>query len=152
VELFRIAKMKYIDDLSGAGARRYGGRWNHKGVALVYTSESRALAALEYLVHVPMAIAPIDLSIMQLNLPDEVALQQVDISCLMSNWNDYPSPQGLATMGTNWALSNQSLLLRVPSTVIKQEFNVLINPAHHDFRLIVPSPAENFAFDRRLFP
>ena len=152
MELFRIAKTKYINDLSGAGARTYGGRWNHKGVALVYTSESRALAALEYLVHVPMAMAPTNLSIMQLDIPDGIVPEQLDVSFLPSNWKEYPPPQALATLGTNWALSNQSLLLRVPSTIVDQEFNVLINPAHPDFKLIKPSRRESFVFDNRLLP
>ncbi|MBM2839324.1 MAG: family phosphorylase, partial [Deltaproteobacteria bacterium] len=64
MDLFRIAKTKYINDLSGNGARVYGGRWNEKGVAVIYTSESRALAALEFLVHTPMALAPKDLSML----------------------------------------------------------------------------------------
>ena len=150
MELFRIAKTKYINDLSGAGARTYGGRWNHKGVALVYSSESRALAALEYLVHVPMAMAPTNLSIMQLDIPDGIVPEQLDVSFLPSNWKEYPPPQVLATLGTNWALSNQSLLLRVPSTIVDQEFNFLINPAHPDFKFIKPSRRERFVFDNRL--
>ena len=150
MELFRIAKTKHINDLSGAGARMYGGRWNHKEIDLIYTSESRALAALEYLVHVPMAMTPTDLSIMQIDIPDGIVPQQLDVSSLPSNWKEYPPPQALATLGTNWARSNQSLLLRVPSAVVVQEFNILINPAHPDFKLINPSHLEKFVLDSRL--
>jgi len=151
MKLFRIAKAKRINDLSGEGAQLYGGRWNEKGVSIIYASETRSLAALEYLVHVPMAIVPTDLSISQLNLPDSILPLQVDISSLPSNWRGYPPPQTLASIGTKWILSNQSLLLRVPSAVIEQDYNILINPAHHDFKLIeVPRP-EPFAFDSRLF-
>lgn len=150
MELFRIAKAKRIDDLSGEGARIYGGRWNDKGVAIIYTSESRALAALEYLVHTPMVIAPANLSIIRLTLPDSIVPQQISISSLPSNWRDYPPPQAIAKIGTNWALENRSLLLRVPSVVVEQEFNVLINPRHPDFNLIVQSDAKPFFFDPRI--
>ncbi len=150
MELFRIAKTKHIDDLTGEGARIYGGRWNDKGVPLIYTSESRALAALEYLVHAPMVIAPTDLNIAQLVVPDSIIPQQLDITSLPPNWKSYPSPQTLAKIGNNWVLLNQSVLLRVPSAVIEQEFNILINPAHPDFKLIELLSAEPFVFDPRL--
>lgn len=78
MKLYRIATTAHIKDLSGAGARLYGGRWNEKGVAVVYTSESRALAVLEYLVHLPMVFAPGELSIMELKVPDSISPREVD--------------------------------------------------------------------------
>jgi len=150
MQLFRIAKTKYIKDLTGAGSRTYGGRWNRKGVGLIYTSESRSLAALEFLVHVPASIAPKDLSIVAFDIPHRVKTKKLDLAILPSNWRQNPSPEELASIGTDWALSRESLLLRVPSAIIENEFNVLINPSHPDLKLIKLSKPEPFVFDERL--
>jgi RES domain-containing protein len=150
MQFFRIARTEFICDLSGAGSRLYGGRWNRKGTALVYTSESRALAALEYLVHVPMALAPTGLSILRIDVPDDIKARTIDATTLPRNWRAYPPPQDLAAIGTKWALSNETLLLRVPSVVVEDEFNVLINPSHHEFKRIRSRRPEPFVLDQRL--
>ncbi len=93
IKLFRLAASKHISDLSGTGARIYGGRWNHPGYPVVYASASRSLAALEFLVHVPMALAPADLSIIEINIKEDVDKESVNVSSLPSNWRDYPAPE-----------------------------------------------------------
>jgi RES domain-containing protein len=150
MQVFRIAKTKYIKDLTGAGSRTYGGRWNRKGVSLIYTSESRSLAALEFLVHVPASIAPKDLNIVTLDISSQVKPKKLDLAILPRNWRESPPPEELAAIGTEWALSKESLLLRVPSAIIENEFNVLINPSHPDLKLIKLSKPEPFVFDERL--
>ncbi len=150
MQLFRIARTRFVQDLSGTGSRLYGGRWNRRGTALVYTSESRALAALEVLVHLPMALAPPDLSILRIDVPDDVETKTIDPTSLPRNWRTYPPPQKLATLGSQWALSNETLLLRVPSVVVDDEFNELINPAHPDFKRIRPRGPQPFVLDQRL--
>jgi RES domain-containing protein len=125
---------KYIRDLLGTGARIYGGRWNQKGVGILYTSENRALATVEYLVHVPLSIVPGDLSIATIQIPDDISPKEIAISDLPANWRDYPAPPELAELGTQWALTNETLLLRVPSAVVEGEFNILINPLHPDIK------------------
>lgn len=136
MKLFRIAKEQHVGDLSGIGARLYGGRWNHKGVAVVYASESRALAALECLVHVPMSTIPRDLEMMTWVIPKRIIPENIDPADLPPKWRKYPPPQCLATLGSNRVHSNRSLLLRVPSAVVENEFNVLINPEHEDLKRI----------------
>jgi len=148
--VYRIAKTKYISDLSGMGARLYGGRWNHKGVGLIYTSETRALATVEYLVHVPLSMVPNDLSIASIEIPDDIVTKEIPISDLPGNWRNYPSPLELAELGTRWALSNDTLLLCVPSAVVEHEFNILINPLHPDMIHVTISHIENYRFDNRL--
>jgi RES domain-containing protein len=150
MQLFRIATTQFVRDLSGTGSRLYGGRWNRKGSAVVYTSESRALAALEYLVHLPMALTPPGLSILRIEVPDDVQVKTIDAASLPKNWRAYPPPQSLAVLGTRWVTSNETLLLRVPSVVVDDEFNVLINPAHPDFRRIRPQRPQSFVLDQRL--
>jgi RES domain-containing protein len=150
MQLFRIARTPFARDLSGTGSRLYGGRWNRKGTALVYTAESRALAALEYLVHLPMALAPADLSMLRIDVPDDVASKTIDPASLPRNWRTYPPPQKLAALGNQWALSNETLLLRVPSAVVEHEYNVLINPSHPEFERVRPQRPRPFTFDPRI--
>ena len=148
--VYRIAKTRHIYDLTGAGARLYGGRWNHKGIGMIYTSENRSLASLEFLVHVHHAILPTDLSIAAIKIPDSIISKEISIPDLPDNWNKYPPPLKLADIGTRWALSNVTLLLRVPSVVVQHEFNILINPSHPDINNISISKVEQLKFDDRL--
>jgi RES domain-containing protein len=130
--VYRIAKTPYIDDLTGLGARLYGGRWNRKGIGIVYAAGSRALATVEYLVHVPLALVPEGLSIATLYIPDEVSCKTVALADLPVNWRDYPAPLALADLGTQWVVSRETLSLRVPSAVVAHEWNLLVNPLHPD--------------------
>jgi len=150
VRVFRIAKTRSIRDLSGTGARAYGGRWNRKNIPIVYTSENRSLATLEFLVHVPLSLLPNNLSIACLEIPDDIFVEQISIAVLPKNWRDYPAPPELADLGSEWAIAMRSLLLRVPSVVVLDEFNILINPIHPDMDRVVITSAESFIFDRRL--
>lgn len=150
MQVFRIAKTRQVNDLTGIGARIYGGRWNNKGIGVIYTSENRSLATVEYLVHVPLSIVPIDLRIACLEIPDRIIPKQISTDDLPLNWRDYPAPPKLAELGTNWALENDSLLLRVPSTVVENEANVLINPIHSDINYVIISHVESYTFDKRL--
>ena len=147
---YRIARTRHIRDLSGLGAKLYGGRWNSKGTAIAYTSENRSLATVEYLVHVPISIIPDDLSIASIEIPDSIKPKYLLLRDLPKNWRDYPPPPELAEIGTKWALSLASLLLRVPSAVVENEFNILINPQHPDIKRISISKIEKFRFDKRL--
>ena len=127
--IYRIAKTDYIHDMSGFGVRLYGGRWNRKGVGIIYASETRALAAVEYLVHVPLSAVPGNLSIASIEIPDDIIPQVISAGDLPANWRNYPAPAELAELGTRWALANETLLLQVPSAVVEHEFNILINPS-----------------------
>ena len=120
--VYRIAKTEYIHDLSGTGAKVYGGRWSKKGIGIIYTSENRALATVEYLVHVPLSLFPGNISIATLKIPDGIAPKEISISGLPANWRNYPAPLELAEIGTRWALANDTLLLRVPSAVVEHEW------------------------------
>lgn len=150
IKLFRIATTEHIKDLSGTGARIYGGRWNHIGYPVIYASGSRSLAALEFLVHVPMALAPENLSILEIHITETVEQETVNEKQLPSNWRDYPAPEQLAEIGTNWLKSKSSLLLDIPSAVVNKEVNTLINPLHEDIKSVSVVSVEKFSFDSRL--
>ncbi len=128
----------------------YGGRWNRKGIAVIYASENRALATVEYLVHVPISFSPGNLSIASITIPDRIKPKEIKVSDLPSNWRDYPAPPELAEIGTNWMSKKNSLLLRVPSAVVEHEFNILINPLHQDMKYVALSQIEDYKFDDRL--
>jgi len=150
MEVYRIAKTRHIRDLTGTGARMAGGRWNKKGTAILYTSESRSLAAMEYLVHVPLSLLPANLSIACIEIPDSVQPARISANDLPHGWREYPAPSALADVGTAWARENASLMLRVPFAVIQGEFNIMINPLHPDMLQITLRKIESFSFDERL--
>jgi RES domain-containing protein len=150
VQVFRIAKTRSIRDLSGTGAKLHGGRWNRKDIPVVYASENRSLATLEFLVHVPLSLLPHSLSLACLDIPDDIVAEQISITDLPKNWRDYPAPPELADLGSEWAIAMRSLLLRVPSVVVVDEFNILINPKHPDKNRVSISGVESYLFDRRL--
>ncbi len=137
--------------LDGEGSRLFGGRWNHPGVRVASTSTTLSLAVLEYIVHVDPHLLPLDLVSVKVIVPERILPKRVDMSSLPSNWRPYPAPEALTDIGDAWQRSGESLLLSVPSAVIPEETNVLVNPGHPDFaRLRVDAPTP-FAFDERLF-
>jgi len=149
IHVYRIAKTSYIKDLTGAGARLYGGRWNHKGTPLIYTSQTRSLATVEFLVHLSLPHAPADISMATIEIPDDVRPEVIALHSLPSNWRKKPAPSELADLGTTWAQAKRSLLLRVPSAVVEHEFNILINPAHPDMPRVAVVNVEKLTINDR---
>lgn len=147
--VYRVARAKHARDLSGIGARLTGGRWNTKDTGVIYTSESRSLAAMEYLVHVSLTDIPAETKIVSIGIPDTNIPKKIDPSDLPKDWRKNPAPFLLAGIGTKWVLSMKSLLLRVPSAVIMNEFNILINPTHHDIQSVNIVKVESFVYDER---
>jgi RES domain-containing protein len=150
MRVFRIARRPFIADLSGEGARLYGGRWNPQGVGLVYTSESRSLATVESLVHLPLGLLPPDLALAEVEVPDDEPIESVDLALLPVGWNRFPAPVELAELGAAWVRRGTALGWRVPSAVVKGEWNLLLNPGHPGFRQVSLVLVEDYSFDRRL--
>lgn len=150
--VWRLCRQRYADrPLDGEGAQRYGGRWNSLGTAVVYTAGTLALAALEILVHVDHDLAPTDLVSISIEVPTRIRIEEIPITALPTNWRRTPAPGYLQDLGTAWVRSVSSLLLRVPSAVIPEEHDYLVNPAHRDLpRSKIGSPTP-FTFDPRLF-
>ena len=149
MQVFRISKTSFAWDLSGAGARLHGGRWNRMGTSVVYTSCSRSLATVEYLVHVPAAYLPRNLSLTTIET-SESPIEVIEASDLPADWRHHPPPPRLAEVGSDWVRSLSSLILKVPSAVVEGEYNLLINPNHpgiHSARIVSVTP---YAFDERL--
>lgn len=150
MEVFRLARSTRRHDLSGYGAYLYGGRWNLPGLALLYTAEQRALALLETLVHLPVEDLPNDMYLMTLDVPDDTTREMLTPADLPTNWQRLSMPQSTATIGHAWLQSGRSLALQVPSVVMPQERNLLLNPAHPEFIRVRLLDAQPFYFDERL--
>jgi len=142
------AAVHVANPLSGAGAARWGNRWNSTGVRMGYASTSRPLAVLEMLVHVTREYVPLDAVLMPIEIPDELVAELKD---LPRGWNDFPYSDGSRRVGDRWVKGNSSLAMLVPSAVLPREQNILINPSHAQFNRIRVGAPEPDAFDRRLF-
>ena len=147
---WRIVQAHVADRaFSGEGARRYGGRWNNKGIAVVYTSGSISLAILEVLVHIPIY----DILEEYVYIPvefDQKLSRALKMDEIPDNWYQDPSPQAIKQIGDAWVESRQSVILQVPSAVVPTEKNFLINPAHSDFTKLKIGEPEKLEFDQRL--
>jgi len=148
---YRLAKRKYINDLSGGGARFAGGRWNEKGTDAIYAASNRALALAEFLVHIPIGLIPRDIMLAVIKIPDDCPKKSIKLSDLPNTWKDYPPPFKLAKIGTKWLKENSELVLRIPSAIVSDEWNLLINPHHPDIHRVQISEVDMFCLDQRLF-
>ncbi|HSF45473.1 MAG TPA: RES family NAD+ phosphorylase [Chitinophagaceae bacterium] len=148
MEVYRISRSKWAEDLSGEGARLFGGRWNRKGTPCLYTSSTRSLAILEFSVNVSLDEIPRALSIVTLKLPDQFL--EVKPQDLPGNWKDVPAPGSTREFGTRLLEEAKHLIIRLPSSVIPQEFNFIINPVHKDHKLCKVIAVDDFVYDVRI--
>ena len=132
MQVFRIAPTKFIRDITGTGGLFASGRWHEKGIRILYTSESLALAKLEILANT--CITPVDQSTLVLEIPDNVEIKVLLRSALPMGWENYPAPKELVAITNDWIQENKYLVLKVPSAQSEFDFNYLINPNHPDHR------------------
>jgi len=147
--VYRLSKTKFAEDLTGEGARLNGGRWNHVGTACLYTAESRALAVLEYTVNVNIDDIPRALSLITLEIPDT----SIDIyteAQLPGDWKAAPAPSSTRDFGTNWLKAAGNLVIKVPSAVVPEEWNLIINPLHPAIKECKIMDARDFVYDVRI--
>ena len=146
--LYRLINCVYADDLSGNGARLYGGRWNSEGRAMVYLASSRALAVLEALAHLSPTNMPDDFCMMTIEAPDDV--EELNAAILPADWQEYPEKQILKQTGNDFLKNAANLLLKVPSALVNEEYNYLMNPLHPKAKLVKIVSKRPFSFDERL--
>lgn len=147
MDVFRITLTEYSKSLIASGQ---AARWNSKGNFMIYTAASRALACLENLVHRSSFGSNMQFKIMVIDIPSNVSTQVIEEEQLPEHWREFTSYPQCQYIGNDWLKEQKSALLRIPSTLITQEYNYLINPSHPDFKLIKLKATENFAFDTRL--
>jgi len=151
MKVYRLAKKKYRNDLSGLGAQINGGRWNNVGTRMVYTSSSRALACLEMAVHIKLNRGPKNYFIISVEIPDRI-IKNLDQRLLKGEkWNVYPPTEFTQHLGDTFIEENKKAVLRVPSAVVEGEYNYLLNPLHRDFNIIKIGEIQPFRWDKRLF-
>lgn len=155
---YRIVKREWAASaMDGEGARRFGGRWNPRGLGMVYLADSRALAALEVLVHLNRLARRLPMVILAVDLPD-LSVESLDPEDLPTGWNHPASGERLRShgaselqrLGAAWIRSRKSLALRVPSAIVPEEDNILINPAHPEAARIQVGPPVPWRIDTRL--
>ena len=145
---FRIVQERWAATaMDGEGARLYGGRWNPSGLAAVYLAESRALAALEILVHAPREALRLEWRVITVEIPDELI---EPAKKLPADWREQPSSVGAQHYGADWLRRGKGVALRLPSVIIPQESSLLLNPRHADAKSLKISKPEVFSFDPRL--
>ena len=147
---WRIVKPAFAEDaFSGRGARLYGGRWNARGVSMVYTSSTLSLATLELLVNTPRPQRLPEYVAFPCRFPARL-VKELNPALLPAQWRVYPAPPELQQIGSEWVTNLESAILAVPSAVVESELNYLFNPNHPDFDAIEIGAARPFAFDLRL--
>jgi RES domain-containing protein len=151
MRLWRVCRARFAGAAaSGEGARLFGGRWNSRGVSVVYTSTSLALAVVETFVNLEPNLAPDDYVSIALDVPDSLATERIETKTLLGDWYRGRN-EGLRRLGDEWIRLGGTVGIFVPSAVIRGDWNMLLNPAYADFAKIKFHEPEPFAFDARMF-
>lgn len=151
MRVFRLAKKRFCNDLSGRGAEIMGGRWNNKGTPLVYTSDSRALCTAEIAVRIPLGILPIDYWMIELDLPDSLKVFELKVKNLPMDWMSFPHSNSTQILGDKFVADQNFLIMRVPSAIVQGDSNYVLNPLHQDIKKVKIVKQVRFEFDERLF-
>jgi RES domain-containing protein len=154
-QAWRIAKHTAefrADDLGGGGAKVFGGRWNSKGKAVVYASSSIALATLESLAHLGDSIAIRNAFLVRIDIPAAVwrARKMVEPADLDPTWVAEPPGSTTILLGDSWLDEGAAPVLQVPSVIVPEEYNLLINPVHPASKRISATVARQYVYDPRL--
>lgn len=147
--VYRIGKTKHANDLSGEGAKIYGGRWNHKSVPCLYASQSRALSLLEYTVNINVEDIPRALSITTIEIPDSEILI-INEAQLPGDWKQIPTPSSTKDFGTHLLKSSKKMVFKIPSSILPEEYNYILNPAHPDSKTIKINEIRDLVYDIRI--
>ena len=150
--VYRISSSTYADDLSGVGAGLYGGRWNPIGMNVVYTSGSISLASLEYLVHNFHILNTKNVALVKIEIEDDLPIYELDEDDLPFDWQEKTyTPQSTQNIGRDVFESNKHYLLKVPSAIVPNEYNVLLNPRHEvHINTQIVETIDPFVIDERL--
>jgi len=147
--VYRLATALYKNDLSGTGAKLYGGRWNSAGIPALYSTENISLAVLEILVRADKHTIPDTYHLIKINVPGIATIVNISKEKLKQDWKD--DIEYTKWMGDEFIKTNEGLLLKVPSAIVDEENNYLFNSNHKDFQKIKILQTSVFRFDKRLF-
>ncbi|MBS1620497.1 MAG: RES family NAD+ phosphorylase [Bacteroidetes bacterium] len=151
MELYRISQEKFAEDLSGNGARIFGGRWNSEGLFALYASASRSLALLETLAHTPAKMLNLkNYILLTLTIPDSIPVEELDKNKLTPGWDAPDTRPVTKRLGDRFLRSKSNLLLSVPSVLMPEENNFLINSVHPWIKKLKILSQRRITFDARL--
>jgi len=145
--VYRIVLAKFANEISGSGR---AARWNPNDIEIIYTASSRSLACLENIVNRDQLGLSQVFSVMTIECPDELAITTIALSSLPADWTNYEKMAATQKIGERWIKENNTPVLSVPSSIINEEVNYLLNPKHPDFNNIKLVKVEPFAFDKRI--
>ena len=151
MRFWRICRRRYAAEAAGGeGAYLYGGRWNSRGVRVVYASTSLALAAIETFVNLEPRLQPKDLVSIEGEIPEALEIERVSLETLPPRW-DKSRDESLRRFGDEWIHVGRTVALLVPAATISGEWNILLNPAHAEFKRVHFHEPKAFEFDVRMF-
>lgn len=151
MKVFRIVLNKYSHELSGKGAAVYGGRWNSAGIEMVYTSEHRSLALCEILVHIVKSKRREEYKMLTIDIPDKYSIGTLAKNKNPENWHLNKSQLLTQAVGDEFIRNEEHLAIGVPSVVIPEELNILINPYHPKFKYVKIKETKILDLDNRFF-
>ena len=143
--VYRCCLARWAKDLSGQGSFLFGGRWNNPGTYLLYTAENNVLAALEVALRIPLEDISKDYVMIPIEIPDDLPFIP---PLLEKNW--YMNMELTQNIGDDFIAKGESLLMKVPSALISDSYNYLINPRHDDIRKVKALEPKSILFDQRL--
>lgn len=149
MKVYRLTPKKYATDLSGTGAKLYGGRWNKVGVSILYTSENLSLSVLENIVHINNPTFLPTFQAITIEIPD--SFKEYFMDDFSDNWQEQEGFENLRELTDDFVEKREFLAMKVPSAIIDIEHNFLINPQHPLFKKIEIINQQDFSFDQRLF-
>ncbi len=135
----------------GEGAFLFGGRWNSRGTRILYTAGSLSLAALEMLVHLNSEEILLSYSFASAGFDESLILPTEEFRTLPESWSVSPPQLEIQRIGDEWAETQASVVLKVPTSVVPVEFNYLINVGHPEFSKVKLGEPQTFTFDERLY-
>ena len=145
--VYRISALKYSGSIQSSGIEA---RWNRKGQKVIYTSESRSLACLENVVHRSQRGLMGLFKTLVIEIPDDLKMETIERKMLPEGWSHFNNYRLCQEMGSAWSTSGNTAILKVPSALVPQENNYILNTLHPDFKSIHLVDAEEFTFDSRI--
>ena len=148
--VWRIARRPFALDRIGLGARQRGGRWNAPGIGVIYAGRSIGITALERFVHLA-GVIPLDLVLVRIDLPAEHSFEEPARANLPADWSAVPAAPSSVQFGTRWAQEVRSLVLYVPSALVQEEGNAVLNLNHPELAQVTMTIERDFHYDSRLY-
>lgn len=145
--VYRIVLNQYADSLKASGR---AARWNANEIEMIYTSSSRSLACLENVVHRGQLGLNQVFSVMTIQLDDNIPKEKIQLKDLPQDWKEFYQMPLTQTIGGNWISKNKTAILEIPSSIVEEEVNYLINPKHPDFNFVKLIKTDPFVFDKRI--